>query len=168
MLSYNANNIHVLYRHQYGFRAKHSTIHPVLHLLNHCAEANNITPSQRTLATFCDLSKAFDTISTDILLHKLNIYGIRGTANKWIESYLTNRSQYVDFDSHASSSLPVKCGVPQGSILGLLFLLYITEIFHSTTENILSFADDTTVFLSDSDPTRIFSRANKSLKAVFN
>ena len=69
-----ANNI--LYRHQYGFRAKHSTIHPVLHLLNHCAEANNKTPSELTLATFCDLSKAFDTISTDILLHKLNIYGI--------------------------------------------------------------------------------------------
>ena len=58
------NNI--LYRHQYGFRAKHSTIHPVLHLLNHCAEANNITPSQFTLATFCDLSKALETISTDI------------------------------------------------------------------------------------------------------
>ena len=162
-----ANNI--LYRHQYGFRAKHSTIHPVLHLLNHCAEANDKTPSQLTLATFCDLSKAFDTISTDILLHKLNIYGIRGTANKWIESYLTNRSQYVDFDSHKSSSLPVRCGVPQGSILGpLLFLLYINDISHSTTENILSFADDTTVFLSDSDPIRLFSRANKSLEAVFH
>ena len=63
------NNI--LYRHQYGFRAKHSTIHPVFHLLNHCVEANNITPSQLTLVTFCDLSKAFDTISTDFLLHKL-------------------------------------------------------------------------------------------------
>ena len=110
-----ANNI--LYHHQYGFRA-HSTIHPVLHLLNNCAEANNITPSQLTLATFCDLSKTFDTISTDILLHKLNIYGIRGTANKWIESYLTNRSQYVEFNSNVSSSLPVRCGVPQGSILG--------------------------------------------------
>ena len=99
----------------------------------------------------------------------LNIYGIRGTANKWIESYLTNRSQYVDFDSNVSSSLPVRCGVPQGSILGpLLFLLYINDISHSTTENILSFADDTTVFLSDSDPTRLFSRANKSLEAVFH
>ena len=150
----------ILYRHQYGFRAKHSTIHPVLHLLNHCAEANNITPSQLTLATFCDLSKSFDTISTDILLHKLNVYSIIGTANKWIESYLTNRSQYVDFDSHASSSLP---------ILGpLLFLLYINDISHSTTENILSFADDTTVSLSDSDPIRLFSRANKSLEAVFH
>ena len=101
-----ANNI--LYKHQYGFRAKHSTIHPVLHLLNHCAEASNTTPSQLTLATFCDLSKAFDTISPDILWSKLSTYGIRGVPNKWIESYLTNRIQYVDFDSHISTRLPVR------------------------------------------------------------
>ena len=51
------------------------------------------------VATLCDLSKAFDTISPNILLSKLNTYGIRGVANKWIESYLTNIIQYVDFDS---------------------------------------------------------------------
>ena len=162
------NNI--LYRHQYGFRAKHSTIHPVLHLLNHCAEAINSSRSQLTVATFCDLSKAFDTISTDILLHKLNIYGIRGLANKWIESFLTNITQYVNIDSHTSSCLPVRCGVPQGSILGpLLFLIYINNISASTTGNILSFADDTTIFcLSDTDPEHLFHRANISLSAIFN
>ena len=53
----------ILYRHQYGFRANHSTIQPVIHLLNHCAEANNMIPSTLTLATFCDLIKAFDTIN---------------------------------------------------------------------------------------------------------
>ena len=110
-----------------------------------------------------------DTISTDILLHKLNIYGIRGLANKWIESYLTNRTQYVNIDSHTSSCLPVRCGVPQGSILGpLLFLIYINDISASTTENILSFADDTTIFLSDKDPEHLFHRANISLCAIFN
>ena len=47
-----------LYCHQYGFQAKHSTIHPVLHLLNHCADVYNSNPMQLTLATFCNLSKA--------------------------------------------------------------------------------------------------------------
>ena len=83
--------------------------------------------------------------------------------------YLTNKIQYVDFDSHISTRLPVRCGVPQGSILGsLLFLIYINDISQNTTENILSFADDTTVFLSNSNPSRLFNRANTSMDAIFN
>ena len=65
----NTNNI--LYKHQYGFRAKHSTIHPIIHFINHCAEADNKQNPEYTLAVFCDLSKAFDVINNKILLHKL-------------------------------------------------------------------------------------------------
>ena len=64
----------VLYKHQYGFRSKHSTIHPIIHLLNHCADNHNIYSNNLTLATFCDLSKAFDIIDHDILLHKLKLW----------------------------------------------------------------------------------------------
>ena len=121
-----------------------------IHSLNHCADASNANPTELTLATFCDLSKAFDTINSNTLLHKFNVYGIRGLATKWIECYLSNRTQFVEIESNLSSCLPVQCGVPQGSILGpILFNTYMNDISYSTHENILCFADDTTVYLSD-------------------
>ena len=142
----------IFYKHQYGFRPKHSTIHPIIHFLNHCAEANNKTNPEYTLAVFCDLSKAFDVIDNTILLDKLNHYGIRGIANNWLQNYLTNRQQYVQLENSKSSLKPIKCGVPQGSILGpLLYLIYVNDIENSCDSNILSFADDTTIYSSHSD-----------------
>jgi len=142
----NVNNL--FFKHQYGFRAKHSTIHPILHLLNHCAEVNNKKDSEFTIAVLCDLSKAFDVISHDILLHKLNIYGIRGIVSEWIKDYLSDRKQYVNIDNNISSITNITCGVPQGSILGpLLYLLYVNDISQSCNMNIVSFADDTTVIV---------------------
>ena len=58
------------------------------------------------------------------LLKKLSRYGIRGIANKWFESYLSNRQQYVEIEGNKSPNQNINCGVPQGSILGpLLFLI---------------------------------------------
>ena len=161
------NNI--LYKHQYGFRPKHSTIHPIIHLLNHIAESNNKKKKELTLTLFCDLSKAFDVINHKILLHKLNVYGLRGTINKWFANYLVDRSQYVNIDGNVSLSRKLDCGVPQGSILGpLLYLLYVNDIYKSCNGNILSFADDTTMYVSDHDVNKLYKKAQIETNKLFN
>ena len=96
----------IFYKHQYGFRPKHSTLHPIIHLLNQIAENNDKTTKELTLAVFIDLSKAFDTISHDILLNKLENLGIRGIANKWFASYLSERKQYMELFNTDQTHFP--------------------------------------------------------------
>ncbi len=110
-----------------GSDQKHSTIHPILHLLNNCAEDNNTVPKKFTLSVFCDLSKAFDVISHKILIKKLNYYGIRGIANEWFADYLTNRVQYVDIEGTSSTFQPIQCGIPLWIYIGSIIASYICK-----------------------------------------
>ena len=80
-------------------------------------------------ALYIDLPKAFDKLSFDIILYKLNYYGIAGTALQLLTNYLQNRKQYVIFNNHESYLTEIKTGVPQGFILGpLLFSIIINDL----------------------------------------
>lgn len=159
----------ILYPHQYGFRPKHTTIHPLIHLLNKCAEANSNTPKQLTMSIFCDLSKAFDVINHKILIHKLEFYGIRGIVKDWLINYLSHRSQYVQVEDVSSNLLQIECGVPQGSILGpLLYLIYVNDIHVSTQGLLLSYADDTSLIITDHDKINLFHKANTEISNLYD
>ena len=113
--------------------------------------------------------KAFDTINHDVLLYKLCHYGIRGISNKWFSSYLSNRKQYIEMNECKSPVITLTHGVPQGSILGpVLFLIYINDISNSTSLNLLSFADDTTIYHSDCDIDNLTLTLNHELKNIYN
>ena len=143
-----ANNI--LYKYQFGFRKNHSTELALIEISDLIYKA--LDSSEFFFSLYLDLSKAFDTVNFEILLQKLDHYGIRGLGNQWMRSYLYNRCQRVDIDGQLSEPLIPICGVPQGSILGpLLFLIYINDLPNTSyLLNFRLFADDTKIYLANS------------------
>ena len=104
----------------------------------------------------------------NILLTKLDHYGIRGTALDWFKSYLMDRKQYVLANGSNSSYLNVTRGVPQGSVLGpLLFLLYIIDLPRSSSKLVFYlFADDTNIYFEAENPNLLQQIVNKELKKL--
>ena len=104
----------------------------------------------------------------DILLAKLEFYGVRGVALQWFKSYLSCRTQFVQYNGYNSSSKYIKSGVPQGSILGpLLFLLYINDLCNvSKALDFILLADDNNIFFSHYDPNQLMEIVNNELKKL--
>ena len=120
---------------------------------------------ETTVGVFIDFKKAFDTVDHDILVNDLQHYGIRGLANKRLCSYLDKRKQYVCINGINSECSYVKCGVPQGSILGpALFILYIDDMSNvSKSMKAIVFADDTNLFCAGKDPTDVCDKGSREL-----
>ena len=120
----NANNI--LYEKQFGFRQGHATSHAIMTLVEKVTKA--LDTGKIVVGVYLDIRKAFDSISTSILLDKLYKIGIRGNLYCLLQSYLSSRTQYVVCNEYNSSTQSIEYGVPQGSILGpLLFILFMND-----------------------------------------
>ena len=137
----------ILSENQFGFRSKHSTEHALFKFVNDLQTQTN--KKKLTAAVFIDLSKAFDTVDSTILLKKLNYLGFQENELNFFKSYLTNRTQRTKFNDTLSDLLITECGVPQGSILGpLLFIIYINDFSNNIKTDTTIFADDTTLICS--------------------
>ena len=143
-----------LYVSQYGFREGHSCENATSELVSQIVKGQQ--EGMYTLSLFLDLSKAFDSLEHDVLLKKLDRYGIRGITNKWFASYLHNRKMRVKCNTGSTGKLEysqyktVSYGTPQGSCLGPLIFIIFTNDLHKQLMNTASllFADDTTLYMT--------------------
>ena len=112
---------------------------------------DQINDNSLTGACLLDISKCFDSINHEILLKKLEMYGITGNELNWFSSYLKNRKQMVYFQQYCSEFQGVYSGFPQGSVLGpLFFLLFINDVSNFATEGCVLniYADDVIIYTS--------------------
>ena len=150
---------------QNGFRPNRSTMDSIVNLTNDIF--TSINNGDVTLAAFVDFKKAFDTVNHNILLEKLNYMGVRRQTLKWIKSYLDNRVQRTISNNIFSDLDTIKCGVPQGSILGpLFFLVYINDIKNIITKEYKYqlYADDTVIYCHGNT----FTEAQEKLQSMID
>lgn len=143
---------------QFGFRRAKGVDPAVEHLTDLFIDA--MESGSYAGAIFCDLKKAFDCVAHHVLLEKLKHYNFDCRSRELLKSYFQNRYQYTYVNNEPSTLGRVTCGVPQGSVLGpTLFLIYINDIKACVPgSDLLLFADDTTLVLSDANLTQLKGR----------
>ena len=163
--SLEAHNI--LFQNQFGFRKNKSTTHALIQITELIKKS--IDKGKYGCSIFIDLRKAFDTVNHEILLTKLEHYGIRDKMLEWFRSYLSKRKQYISIDGRSYELLDITCEVPQGSVLGpLLFLIYINDLLNaSEVLDFYLFADDTNIYFESKTLDDIEKTLNGELNKLF-
>ena len=155
----------VLYRYQSGFRKNHSTDTSLAYLTDKIL--TGFDSGLLTGMILIDLQKAFDTINHDILLKKMSALRFSDCSINWFQSYLSNRSFWVNVQGKYSCIAKIDCGVPQGSILGpLLFLLYVNDMKQAVDCNLFLYADDSCLVYQHKDVKEIERNLNKNFSDV--
>jgi len=137
----------LLHDSQFGFTAGRSCVTQILSTLQDWFMF--LKEDRPVDAIYLDLQKAFDSVPHRRLIHKLRGYGVQGKLLSVIDSFLSNRTQYVKVGTHSSREVKVTSGVPQGSVLGpSLFIFYINDMPDLLDSLIKIFADDTKIYTS--------------------
>ena len=129
---------------------------------------NFLDNGEYVIGIFLDFSKAFETVDHGILLQKLPFYGVRGEALIWFQNFISNIYKFMTYKGVSSEKKKVKCGVPQGSILGpLLLLIYINDLSDACKCSLpILFADDTNLFCHGTDLHVIENSCIKELVVI--